>query len=120
MEFSISAVVNRIADDAAVVFSVAINLNGGFRSVHNGVTLPIAPEIYRAGAAIVDLKVVRYIRGVQDALAGDTHGSRACRRKVQYHCPWGVYCGGAIVPPYRNALNLVPPRTLLTTFFPLF
>src|SRR5260370_36127720 len=110
MEFSISAVVNRIADDAAVVFSVAINLNGGFRSVHNGVTLPIAPEIYRAGAAIVDLKVVRYIRGVQDALAGDTHGSWACRRKVQYHCAWGGYGDGAIVPREVKAVNVVHAR----------
>ena len=73
-EFSISAIVNRLRDDAAEEVSVTCNGHRGIRSIYDGILRSITPNTHRAGAAVVDLKVVRYKCGIRDALAGDTQG----------------------------------------------
>jgi hypothetical protein len=78
MEFSISAIVNGLADDAAKVVSVSGNGNRGIRSIYDGILRSLARNTHRAGAAVVDLKVVRYKGGIHDALAVEIHGIRAC------------------------------------------
>ena len=56
MEFSISAIVNRLRDDAAEEVSVTCNGDRGIRSIYDGILRTLARDTHRAGAAVVDLK----------------------------------------------------------------
>src|SRR4029077_2056953 len=74
---------------------------------YDGIFRSLARNTHRAGAAVVDLKVVRYKGRVRDALAGDTEGIRARGRKIQHHHPGGTYGHRSRASPNGKAVDVV-------------